>query len=184
MLNRRELIQPLFVPAPHPASLDSVSLLEQCSITRNRATGPGGQHRNKVETHVTVTHDATGVSGQAGERRSPEVNKRAAIRRLRLALAVACRAPVPIGEIGSDMWRGRVRGGTIALNERHRDFPSMLAEALDVVYSSGLDVKRAALRLECTPSQLTKLIAKDTPALAALNEARSARGQRPLQARK
>ncbi|MEM7623936.1 MAG: peptide chain release factor-like protein, partial [Planctomycetota bacterium] len=109
MLNQRELIRPIFVPSPHPASLDAGALLEVCSITRNRSTGPGGQHRNKVETHVTVTHDATGVSGQAGERRSPEVNKRTAIRRLRVTLAIACRAPVPIGEIGSVMWRTRER---------------------------------------------------------------------------
>ncbi|MEL6795423.1 MAG: peptide chain release factor-like protein [Planctomycetota bacterium] len=183
MLSGRELIQPIFVPCPHPASLDAEALLDQCTITRNRGTGPGGQHRNKVETHVTVTHDATGVSGQAGERRSPEVNKRSAIRRLRVALAIACRAPVPIGEIGSPMWRSRVRGGRIALNERHRDFPAMLAEALDVVYAGGLDLKRASLRLECTTSQLIKLIAKEPSAMGALNAAREARGDRPLQSR-
>lgn len=183
MLTGRELIEPIFVPAPHPASLDRDALLEACSITRNRATGPGGQHRNKVETHVLLTHTPTGVTGQAGERRSPEVNKRAAVRRLRFALAVACRAPVPIGEIGSEMWRSRVRGGRIALNDQHRDVPAMLAEALDVVYASGLDLKRAALRLECTASQLIKLIAKEPGALAALNAAREARGDRPLRPR-
>ncbi|MEL7485382.1 MAG: peptide chain release factor-like protein [Planctomycetota bacterium] len=183
MLTGRELIEPILVPAPHPASLDYDDLLADCTITRNRGMGPGGQHRNKVETHVTLTHDATGITGQAGERRSPEVNKRTALRRLRIALAIACRAPVPIGEIGSPMWRSRVRGGRIALNERHRDFPSMLAEALDVVHASHLDLKRASLRLDVTPSQLIKLIATEPAALAPFNAAREARGERPLRTR-
>ncbi|MEO1584093.1 MAG: peptide chain release factor-like protein [Planctomycetota bacterium] len=180
MLTGRELISPIFVPSPHPASLEDEALLAVCTLSRNRGTGPGGQHRNKVETHVTVTHDETGISGQAGERRSPEVNKRSAVRRLRSALAVACRSPVPIGEIGSDMWRSRVKSGRISLSDRHRDGPAMLAEALDVVYAGGLDLRRAGLRLGCSTSQLTKLIAREPAALAALNAARQAKGGRPL----
>ena len=182
MLTGRELIEPIFVPAPHPASIEPDALLAACTITRNRATGPGGQHRNKVETHVTLTHEPTGLSGQAGERRSPEVNKRTALRRLRYELAVACRSPVPIGEVGSAMWKSRVRGGRISPNEKHRDGPAMLAEALDVIYAAGLDHRRAALRLECSASQLIKLVAREPGALAALNQAREARGERPLRA--
>ncbi len=181
MLTGRELIEPILVAAPHPASLDDDDLLARCALTRNRSSGPGGQHRNKVETHVLLTHEPTGITGQAGERRSPEMNKRMALRRLRVALAIACRAPVPIGEIGSPLWRSRVRGGRIVLNEGHRDYPAMLAEALDVVHASRLDMKRASLRLECTASQLVKLIAAEPAALAAINAARQDRGDRPLQ---
>lgn len=177
MLTGRELIEPIFVPEPHPASLDDDALLSACVLTRDRSSGPGGQHRNKVETRVTVTHTPTGIAAHAGERRSVAENKPVAVFRLRVLLAVACRAPVPLGEIGSPMWRSRVDGGRIACNERHRDYPAMLAEALDVVHAAGLDLHRAALRLACSSSQLLKLIAKQPGALAALNAARQARGQ-------
>ena len=180
MLTGRELIQPIFVQAPHPASLDDETLLASCTLGRKRTSGPGGQHRNKVETHVTLTHGPTGIAGQAGERRSPEANRRVAIHRLRVTLAIACRAPVPLGEIGSALWRSRVRGGRIVLNSQHRDAPAMLAEALDVIHASGLDLKRAALRLDCTASQLVKLLAAGPAAMVALNTAREARGDHAL----
>src|SRR5690606_15091114 len=87
----------------HPATLSDEDLLKECQIGKGRSSGPGGQHRNKVETQVTITHLPTGVTARAGERRSAEENKRVAIRRLRLALAVEVRTVVPAGEIRSDL---------------------------------------------------------------------------------
>ena len=168
-------------PRPtHPAALEEHELLKRCVIRKGRTSGPGGQHRNKVETHVSVTHEPTGLVGQAGERRSAEVNRKVAIRRLRLALATEHRATVPEGEIRSDLWRSRVRGGKIACNPRHADYPAMLAEAMDVLAACAHDPKKAALRLGCSASQLVKLIGQHPPALAAVNAARQARGDRPL----
>ena len=47
-----------------------------------KASGPGGQHRNKVETAVRMTHIATGVSAEATDSKSQERNKRAAFLKL------------------------------------------------------------------------------------------------------
>ncbi len=174
------LIRPIFVPAPHPASLPDEELLKQCELGRGRTSGPGGQHRNRVQTLVELTHTPTGLEAHAGERRSSEENKRVALRRLRTELAICARAPVPLGEIGSALWRSRVKGAKIAVNHDHRDYPAMLAEALDVISDAELDMKRTSLRLFCTRSQLIKLIAKEPRALVALNEAREAKGKNPL----
>jgi len=176
------MIRPILVPAPHPASLADEDLLLSCVLGRGRASGPGGQHRNRVQTLVELTHTPTSLEAHAGERRSAEENKRVALRRLRTELAICARAPVPLGEIGSAMWRARVQGGKIACNHDHRDYPAMLAEALDIIWNASLDMKRSALRLSCTRSQLIKLIAKEPRALAALNEAREAKGKHALKA--
>lgn len=167
------------MPRPHPASLDVEELLKLCTVGKSRRSGPGGQNRNKVETHVTVVHDATGIEGQAGERRSSVENKHAAVKRLRLALAIHVRTPVPVGEARSELWLQRCRpgsGGKISCNPEHEDFASLLAEALDMVDACGLDVRKAAVRLECTFSQLVKLLKDHPPALVHVNAERAARG--------
>lgn len=46
------------------------------------AGGPGGQHRNKVETGVRLTHRPSGLVVQATERRSQSANREAAFERL------------------------------------------------------------------------------------------------------
>lgn len=79
----------------HPAALPDDELLAQCELGRSRAGGPGGQHRNKVETAIVITHKETGISGQASERRSQIDNKRVALRRLRLNLATKHRTTPP-----------------------------------------------------------------------------------------
>lgn len=164
----------------HPAAATESMLLAQCTLGKGRAGGPGGQHRNKVETLVEITHVPTGLHAHAGERRSATENKAVAIRRLRLLLATHHRIHVPLGEIGSELWRSRVHGGKIACNPAHEDYPALLAEAMDVVFSMKQDVRLAAIRLSCTASQLTKLIKDHAPALAEVNRERAERGMHAL----
>lgn len=171
---------PRFERWPHPACLDEIALLRQCTVGTGRSGGPGGQNRNKVETLIELTHEPTGISAHASERRSQNENKRVAVRRLRLALAVSARMPVPIGEIGSALWRSRTRGGRISCSHRHEDYPSLLAEALDVIAACNWDPRKAALRLETTASQLIKLAKDHPPALGMWNQQREAKGLHPL----
>lgn len=164
----------------HPAALDDAALLAVCSVQHGIGQGPGGQHRNRNRTAVLLTHAPTGLTAQASERRSAEENKRVALRRLRLALAVEHRVAVPAGEVRSALWRSRTQDGRIVLSVRHRDFPTMLAEALDVLAACGMDPKRAAVRLGVSPSQLIRLVAEHPPALRMVNVARQARGEHGL----
>jgi len=166
---------------PHPACVDPDALLRECTERRTKGSGPGGQHRNKVETKCVLVHGPTGVTSQAGERRHLSVNRAMALRRLRLALAVSVRGPSgAMGRAPSDLLRSRIRDGRIVLSAAHDDFPAVLAEALDVLADAGHDPRPAAAVLGCTPTQLVRLLADHPPALAACNTGRRERGLPPL----
>ncbi len=169
----------MIVARPHPASIDPAELLRSCTIRRSRSSGPGGQHRNKVETAITIIHEPTGVLASATERRSAEENRRVAIGRLRLALAVEVRTPVPEGDQRSELWRSRATGGSVRVSARHEDYPAMIAEALDMTLACAGDAGAAAARLVCSPSQLLKLLRSHAPALAAVNRERVKSGLHP-----
>lgn len=192
----------------HPASLDEETLARECAFGKGRSGGPGGQHRNKVETKVTVTHTPTGLSAVASERRSAKENRHVAIKRLRLLLATEHRTGVPPGEIGSPLWKSRRQapkkqpppkkkavtpetiglpapnpagsGGRIVCNPDHWDYAALLAEAMDAIADAGWDLERAATRLDVSKSQLLKLIREHAPALVKLNEERAKLGKHPM----
>lgn len=61
---------------------DRESLERDCDIDYFIASGPGGQHRNKVETGVRLVHRPTGITVTATERRSQRANREAAFERM------------------------------------------------------------------------------------------------------
>ena len=156
-------------------------MFAQCRMTRGKSTGPGGQHRNKVQSLVKLVHLPTGVEAQAGERREPEKNRREAIWRLRLKLACEVRLPVPRGDQRSDLWKARCgANGRIVCNVEHEEFPGLLAEAMDMVVACEFDEKKASLRLACTVSQLIKFVQGHAPAMVWWNRMRVEAGLHTL----
>lgn len=51
-------------------------------ITYTRGSGPGGQHRNKVETCVVITHLPTGIQERCDDTRSRGQNEKLAMERI------------------------------------------------------------------------------------------------------
>lgn len=160
----------------HPAALDPEALLRTCSERRARRSGPGGQHRNKVETAVVLKHESTGIEAEANERRSQAENRQVALFRLRVRLAVEFRTVRSADAVPSKLWRSRCDHGRVSVNPSHPDFPALLAEALDVLAMCEFDHSAAAASLSCTGSQLVKLLKDERSAFERLNRERVARG--------
>lgn len=167
--------------SPHPAALPAEVLCSQCEVRRLRRSGPGGQHRNKVETAVHLRHRTTGVEAEANERRSQAENQKVALRRLRLNLALEIRTLPAEGAAPSPLWRSRIQAGRLSVSPGSDDFPTLLAEALDVLAACAGDLKPAAERLAITASQLWKLVQKEPRAATLVNQQRQAGGLHPLQ---
>lgn len=165
---------------PHPAALDVNALLKECSCTRARRGGPGGQHRNKVETAFLIEHLPTGVAAEANERRSQEENRKVAIHRLRVRLAAVVRYKPSLNAEPSVLWRKRRAGAKIEVSDAHDDYPAILAEALDCIASADYQIATAAQALGVTTSSLVRLIAKSTEAITVVNQERTSRNMPKL----
>lgn len=164
----------------HPAREPVDLLLRDCEVRHERRRGPGGQHRNKTESAVVIKHLPTGVEGQAAERRSQFDNHRNAVKRLRLNLAIEVRMPSTADSSPTDLWKSRCHEGKIGVSEDHADFPSIIAEAMDVLESRNYHVPGSAEQLICSASQLLKLLKKEPRAFLWLNEQRRIHGMPKL----
>ena len=164
----------------HPAALSEDVLEQECRLTFRRASGPGGQNRNKVETAVHVTHLPTGFSGQASERRTQGENRQAAIHRLRVVLAINFRSDSC--ETGQAIVRRYINKGRLAISDHNVDWPAVLAELLNLIATHHWQLSPVAESLQTTSSQILRAIAREPAALSYLNNNRISSSLSPLKA--
>src|SRR2546430_13009230 len=82
------------MPRSDWTTLSDHELLAQCAVDTYRASGPGGQKRNKTSSAVRIRHPASGLAVIAEESRSQHENRAKALARLRHALHLHIREPV------------------------------------------------------------------------------------------
>ncbi len=159
-------------------------LTAQCEVDRYRASGPGGQHRNKTESAVRLRHKGLGVSAIGEDSRSQSENKLHAVRRLRAAIALEVRAPVQIEAFApSPRLAAFVAAGTAPNGAKTRvtgGYWAGIAELLDLVVANGLEIGTSAQLLGITTGALSKLLLHDEAVGRVLNDLRRAAGMRPL----
>ena len=160
------------------------ALIAQCEVDRYRASGPGGQHRNKTESAVRLRHKLSGVSAIGEDSRSQAENKMHAVRRLRSAIALEVREPVALeGYAPSRRLAALVAGGTAPLGAKTRltgEYWAAIAELLDLLVSGELEIGTTAQRLGITTGALSKLLLHDEQVGRAVNDLRRGRQMRPL----
>lgn len=143
--------------------LDDAALLKRCREERYKASGPGGQRRNKVETANKLHHPQSGVTAQAEESRSLQENRVRALHRLRKRIAVQVRQPFDLDspQLPAELVAQRGANGTLSINQRNPAYPIVLATALDALAAAEGSYAKAARALALTTSQLLRLLRGD-----------------------
>ncbi len=170
-------------------ALDDQALLAQCDVHTYRASGPGGQHRNKVSSAVRLRHRPSGISAHADQSRSQHDNKRLALRRLRMKIACSLRGgldpaePVPL-VLRQYLFtaRGGAAAGRRRLQVGRRDphYWQVAAYLLDVLGHFQGHLAPAAAHLGISTGNLVALLDQDRHARAAAQALRKAHHLRPL----
>lgn len=168
-------------------ALTDEQLLGQCDVDTYRASGPGGQKRNKTSSAVRLRHGPSGLIVIAEESRSQHENKAKALRRLRRDLCLKLRVAVPPDELAQLAQDGAVgavrnRAGRLDAGRRDSRFWPAAARALDVLDCVYASVHDAAAALGVTTGNLIAFLQTDPKLWEHVNILRQRHGQKPLRA--
>jgi len=156
-------------------------LLAECTVETYRASGPGGQHRNKTDSAVRLTHRPTGVVVTATERRSQHENRCRAIARLRKAIAVEVREPVaPDAPPGALLRQMTAAAAWPRVSQKSPEYLVAAAEVLDYLEAHEGRVSEAAARAGVATASLVKFLSLDRDLWQMANRVRQRFGLGPL----
>jgi hypothetical protein len=160
-------------------SLSDEQLLGQCETDRYRASGPGGQKRNKTDSAVRLRHQPTGLIVTAADSRSQHQNRARALQRLRAALAFDMRQSIESPESPAYV-RDCCAGGRLDLRERDARFLPVAAWILDLLAAKEGAVAETAERLGVSTGNLVRFLETSSDGWQAANRIRQAAGKKPL----
>ena len=157
---------------------DDQALLRECEVQHYKASGPGGQHRNKVTSAIRLQHRPSGLAVTATEARSQHENRARAVKRLREALALAFRIPTPLEPRWPD--NIQIQKGRLRVNEANPSIHHVIALVLDAMAQFGGELKDAAAALSLTSSGLAKFLYEHPKAWREAQQIRSENNKQPL----
>src|SRR5262249_20915311 len=140
--------------APRRADWTALSderLLAQCAVDTYRASGPGGQKRNKTSSAVRIRHPPSGLIVIAEESRSQHETRARALRRLRQALYLKLREELRPEELTPerlaalpDFAAARDGSGRLHLGRKDPRFWPAVGVVLDVLLAASGRLSEAA----------------------------------------
>jgi hypothetical protein len=169
------------------AGLSDAQLLAQCAVDLYRASGPGGQKRNKTSSAVRIRHPPSGLIVIAEESRSQHENRARALRRLRQALFLKVReelaAEARTAEALAarpDWGPARDAGGRVRLGRKDPRFWPAVGVALDVLQAVEARVGDAAALLGVSTGNLIDFLESDPKVWEQANHLRARFGHKAL----
>jgi hypothetical protein len=179
---------PSYVPRREDwASLSDAQLLAQCVVDTYRASGPGGQKRNKTSSAVRLRHSRSGLLVIAEESRSQHENRARALRRLRRALYLKVREELPVEALAPAALAARPEYGTardgdgrLHLGRKDPRYWPAVGLVLDVLQAVGGRVREAAEALGISTGNLIDFLQSDDKVWEQANQLRSRFGHKPL----
>jgi hypothetical protein len=165
--------------------LNDAQLLAQCEIDTYRASGPGGQKRNKTSSAVRIRHLPSGLLVIAEESRSQHENRAKALKRLRQAFYLKLRETICTEARDSVSQReelASVRSSTGKLEVGRRDvrFWPVVGLVLDVLEAAEARVSEAAQMLDISTGSLIDFLETDPKVWEQANQLRQRFGHKPL----
>lgn len=158
--------------------LTDEQLLAQCAVDTYRASGPGGQKRNKTSSAVRIRHPPSGLVVIAEESRSQHDNRAKALARLRHALHLQVREPVD--GLPAAITAARTRGGRLDVGRKDARFWPAVGAALDVLDAHAGRVAEAAEALGVSTANLVAFLGIESKVWQRANEIRQRHGQKLL----
>ncbi|XP_073118414.1 uncharacterized protein [Elaeis guineensis] len=169
--------------------LTDEELMAQCDMDTFKASGPGGQHRNKRESAVRLKHRPTGIVAQAAEDRSQHKNRASAVARLRKLLALEVRKAIDLNDYTPPTEllqilpaKSTIRGSDVGpqIGPNNPKFAPGMQALLDLIYAVEGSVSEAAKILGLSTGALSRLILSDDSLRMSVNDLRTSKGMRPL----
>ncbi len=119
-----------------------------CRITFTKATGPGGQKRNKTSSAVQIDLPVLGISVADCTERSQFRNRTNALKKLRFQIALQFRKkPMPPENMECSV--------------NSPAYPLFVARLLDILYAGSFDQRKAADFCGISPTALLKKLYRD-----------------------
>ena len=131
-------------------AMDDAALSGCCTLDFYKATGPGGQHRNKTSTGVRLIFRPLALAVCDDTERSQHRNRKVALAKLRLQIARLCREPLPEP---CPVYRH--------LAPDNPEYPAMLALLMDALDACGFDHKLAAEKVGLSRTMFLKELARE-----------------------
>jgi hypothetical protein len=156
--------------------------LAQCEVDTYRASGPGGQKRNKTSSAVRLRHLPSGVLVIAEESRSQHENKAKALRRLRQTIQLQLREPIDPESVIShpDFAPARDGEGRLHLSAKNPLFWPAVGVVLDALTQAQGQVSTAAEWLGTSTANLIGFLQTDPKLWQEVNRLRTNFELKPL----
>lgn len=167
--------------------LSDAALLAQCAVDTYRASGPGGQKRNKTSSAVRLRHAPSGLLVIAEESRSQHENKARALRRMRQALYLKIREELPPEDrlpeklaVRDEVRAARDAAGRLRPGRKSPHYWPAVGLVLDLLQALEGRVSEAAEALGTSTANLIEFLRDDDKVWEQINQLRTRFGHKPL----